>query len=107
MSKYYKKKTHDNVYDSLGQFFDDGLHDFMKQFDSNKWRTEKLWTEPCDKVMRYYEDDLRNVFKEYSGKYSTPGNLKDMSIEEFINLMTDSGFVSEDFGNREIGIVWN
>lgn len=57
--------------------------------------------------MRYYEDDLRNVFKEYSGKYSTPGNLKDMSIEEFINLMTDSGFVSEDFGNREIGIVWN
>jgi len=43
----------------------------------------------------------------HSGKETLPGQPKFMSMGEFINLVTLSEVVDDNFGAREIGIIFN
>lgn len=50
---------------------------------------------------------IEELFKKYTGRFVLPGQQKFCRLEEFIEMVTDSGVVSDTFGAREIGIIYN
>jgi len=79
----------------------------FENIDSHKWRLEKYWNEECDTVLKKYLPIIKELFKRYSGKYALPGKPKFVSMDEFIQMVNDTGVVDETFGAREIGILYN
>ena len=80
---------------------------FFKKFNSNDFRNDKLWNEPCDIAIKSNLNTLKDIYAKHSGKESLPSEPKFMSIAEFVNLITMSGVVDDNFGSREIGIIYN
>ena len=58
-------------------------------------------------MLKDFLPGIKQLYSDYSGKYSAPGAPKFVSLEEFIMMITNSGVVSETFGAREIGIYFN
>ena len=50
---------------------------------------------------------LKRVYEKYTGRFQMPGATKYMSVEEFFDLICSCGVVNEDFGQREISILFN
>lgn len=106
-SKYLKTRTLLTHNDSVRQLFKDGLLNFMKTFDSNDFRLNCLYNESCDMVFKYYLKAVKTLYNLYSGRHSKPAEARFMCADEFIKMISDSGIVSDRFGNREIGIIFN
>jgi len=86
-SKYLKTKKLLTYADSIKQLFmKDGLLKYMKTFDSNEFRVNKLYNESCDMVFKYYTKSMKNLYFTYSGKHSKPGEQRFMCADEFIKL---------------------
>lgn len=49
------------------------------------------------------------MYDKFSGRYGLPGSTKNMSLDEFVQLMQESGVVEldENFGSRELGPQYN
>ena len=101
-TKYLKTGVCKTVHESLEKLFDDHLNQYFKTFDSGAFRREKLWCEECDVVFKRNLNAIKSVLLKYSGKYSTPGQLKYMSLDEFSSCLQDSGVLNESFVDREI-----
>lgn len=67
----------------------------------------KLYRESCDKTLRKYMSTLKDIYKKAAALDATPGEDYFMSLNEFIELVTASGVVDDNFSNREIGTVFN
>jgi len=81
---------------------------YFETFNCHNWRKERLWREEIDLLFSRFLDKLEILYKRYTGKYATPGSNKlHMSLEEFVNLLSDGGLLNEHFGNREAGPLWN
>ena len=106
ITKYFKKRLRASISEALEALFSDGLDEFIRDYDSQAWRREKIWNSEIDHVLKYYEKALKDMYHSYSGKYSKPGKTRFMSLEEFIKFVTHSGVVSDTFGSREIGIIF-
>jgi hypothetical protein len=50
---------------------------------------------------------LKDFYKKYSGREALPNEDKYMSLPEFIDLITASNVVDDNFGAREIGTLFN
>lgn len=50
---------------------------------------------------------FEKIYKQYSGRYALPGAPKFMSLDEFFDLICASGVVDDNFGQREISILYN
>jgi len=106
-SKYLKTKKYLTYNDAVRQLFKDGILDFMKEFDSSDFRLNVLYTEYCDMVFKYYLKAVKNLYFHYSGKHSKPNESRFMCNDEFMKLFYDSGVVSDLFGTKELGIIFN
>ena len=106
-SKYLKTKIYLTYNDAVRQLFKDGLLKYMKTFDSNDFRVNKLYNESCDMVYTYYIKSVKTLYNAYSGKHSKPADARFMCWDEFMKLISNSGIVSDLFGSREVGIIFN
>lgn len=106
-SKYLKSKMYLTYTDALKALFKDGILEYMKKFDSNEFRVNKLYNESCDMIFKYYQKAVRQLYTNYSGKHSKPHEERFMCADEFIRLVTDSGITSDYFGAKEVGIIFN
>jgi hypothetical protein len=50
---------------------------------------------------------LKDIYKKYSGREELPNEENNISMKEFIELITNSKVVDDNFGAREIGILFN
>jgi hypothetical protein len=51
---------------------------------------------------------LKQVYQKNSGKYAQPGaQSKTMSLDEFIDMFDKGHLIDENFGQREIGVLFN
>jgi len=50
---------------------------------------------------------LKMLYKNNSGKNSKPGTIPFVSIQEFTDLIINTGACNDYFGSREIGIHFN
>jgi hypothetical protein len=52
---------------------------------------------------------ILKMYDKFSGRYGLPGSTKNMSLDEFVQLMQESGVVEldENFGSRELGPQYN
>jgi len=50
---------------------------------------------------------LRDIYRKYSGREVLPNEEMNISLNEFIELITATRVVDDNFGAREIGILFN
>ncbi|CDW87404.1 UNKNOWN [Stylonychia lemnae] len=107
IDKYYKTKQCIAQEDAIYRMFDEHVMPYFKNFNSNDFKWAKLWNEQCDIIIKANLKVLQDIYYKYYGKDSLPGELKFMSMNEFIDLVTRSGVIDDNFGAREIGIIFN
>jgi hypothetical protein len=79
----------------------------IDEIDPNVFRNEKLYFEDVCKVIRGSLTELHSVFKQYSGKYSKPGDKKMFqSIDEWMALVTTQKLLDIEFTEREARLVF-
>ena len=105
ISKYFKTKRVACEFEAVEKLFEDHMLSFLDTFNWQKWREEKLWNLECSDWLQKYHDTLIKLFEKHSGKYTKPGNPVGMSIEEFIEVVTDSSITVTEpgIGNSELG----
>eukprot|EP00347_Sterkiella_histriomuscorum_P007316 403349416 len=103
--KYYKSKQVASQTEAIEKMFNEGLQSFINKFDCDIWRQTRFWNRDCNDVLLYNKMILDELFNKYTGRYVLPGQQKFCSLEEFIDMITHSGVVSDTFGSREIGIL--
>ena len=96
-TKFYRKGTALNFCESLEKLFTLYLQRHL-EMNSHFWREHKLWTPENDHLYLRYLPYLKKVFMKYSGRDSTPGNPKPMSLEEFSWLLNDMHLIDDRFG---------
>ena len=87
--------------------FENHFLPYFKTFDSHKFRKEKLWTEECDNTFKRFPKVLAALYDRYSGKFALPGAPKYMSLDEFYDMIGNTGILDESFGVREIYPIFN
>ena len=79
---------------------------FFRQFDFSTFRMQKLYNEGCDIVIKKHMSALQDVYKRYSGRETLGGEERFMSLPEFIDLITSTQVIDDNFGVREINTVF-
>lgn len=92
---------------AIVKFFDEHVFPFFKNHRFCDFRIHKLWTEKCDLVYKKYLTPLKEIYRVYSGREVLPNEEMNMSMTEFIDLVTATRVVDDNFGAREIGILFN
>ncbi|CAI2371034.1 unnamed protein product [Moneuplotes crassus] len=105
--KYFKSGLLKTMEEAIKTCFQEHFLTYLNSFDSRTWRLTKLWTEDCDKTYKRYHSVIAKLYNKYSGKYALPGDPHYMSIDEFFELVCDTKVVNDDFGQREIGALFN
>lgn len=86
---------------------DEHVFPYFKNFQFQDFRTKKLWTESCDNLIKKHNNVLRDIYQKYSGREALPSEEPNMSMPEFIELITCTKVVDDNFGAREIGVIYN
>lgn len=114
LHKYYKPQKDISESNKLTQsmaikkLFEDELLQHFRKHDSNKWRIEKLWTKENDEVLKSYYKYIKRLFATYSGKYTKPGMPKWTSMDEFLNMITNTNILKNgSIGTSELGSIFN
>ena len=107
ITKYYKTGVVKSIYESIEKCFEEHFKPFLSKFDSRSWRNNELWTEDWDNIFKRYHSTITKLYTKYSGKYALPGAPHFMSIDEFFDLVCSTQVVSDEFGQREIGTLYN
>lgn len=72
-----------------------------------EFRTNKIYLEPVDKMLRKHMQTLKDIYKKAAHMENGPAEDSYMSISEFIELITFSEVCDEQFTNKEIGTIFN
>ena len=78
----------------------------FSKYESHPWRTERYWNEECDKTIKDNMQTLQDIYNQFAAPIS-PGDPKIMRLNRFIDLVTASGVCDDNFGAREIGVIYN
>ena len=80
----------------------------FEKHNAHLWRETKLWNKECDFALKAQIKTLKRLFSKYSGKYTKPGKPVFMSIDEFQQMISDSGILTGGaIGPGEIGARFN
>eukprot|EP00347_Sterkiella_histriomuscorum_P006983 403350697 len=107
VDKFIKNGNMKSVHEAVVHAFENYFLPFFKQFDCHIFRKEKLWNEDCDIVFKRNMKIVQALYTKYSGKYAMPGQPKYMSLDEFIEMVNQSGIIDETFGAREVSPLYN
>jgi hypothetical protein len=107
IDKFVKSGTTKFSSEGVKMGFENHFLPFFKQFDCHLFRKERLWNEECDNTLKRFMKLINALYTKYSGKYALPGATKYMSLEEFTEMITNAGVITESFGSREISPLFN
>ena len=79
---------------------------FFKTFDMSNFRQIKMYNEGCDIIIKKHLQTLQDVYKKYSGREAIGGEERYMSLAEFVDLVTSTAVIDDNFGVREINVIF-
>ena len=107
ITKYFKSKIVESIPEAVVKLYEENVKPLFSQFDWHKWRKEKLWNEEWDVTYKRNLATFDKIYRNNSGRYALPGATKFMSLDEFFDLICSWGVVDDNFGQREIGTLFN
>lgn len=60
-----------------------------------------------DNLIKKHMNVLRDIYRKFSGRDILPNEEPNMSMQEFIDMVTATKVVDDAFGAREIGVIYN
>lgn len=93
--------------EALKLAFENHFIPYFKQFDSSKFRRERLWNEECDNTFERFSKVLTALYSKYSGRLALPGAHNYICLEEFIEMIELTGIINDKFSIREISPFFN
>jgi len=85
-------------------------NNIMKDFgdvDAQKWRNERYWNEECDNLIKTNLTLFNHLYNTKGGAHKLPGEKIFMSIQEFIAMMSEAGFINDVFTERDVAVSYN
>ena len=108
VDKYIKTGVTKSYLEAVKSAFENHYLTYFQNFQSHRFRKDRLWRQEIDVLYTRLEPALRAIFHRYSGKYIAPGQLvRTTSLDEVIEMMTGAELVDDRFGQREIGPCFN
>lgn len=101
--KYFKNKVCPTKFKAVEKFFNEDLEGFLDRFRSYEWRQNVYFCEEVEYILKEYTEELEELFKTYSGRYTMPSKPKFVSLEEFTELISNSGVLALNIANKDIG----
>lgn len=105
--KYFKTNIWKTRLEAITKFFNEDLGNYLKKFKSYEWREQRYFCEDVEYILKEYMEELEELFKMYSGKYTMPSKPKFVSLEEFTDMITRSGVCKLNIANKDIGKFFN
>ena len=102
--KYVKK--HDHA-ESIREFGSEILAKSLKEGKAQDFRLERYWNEHSDNVFRFHLDLLKEVYTNYSGASTKPGEENFMSPGEFERIFITANLFNANFANRDVYVCFN
>ena len=69
--------------------------------------SKSIFWEEVEFILKEYREELDELFKTYSGRYTMPSKPKFVSVEEFTEMISASGVLSLNIANKDIGKYFN
>lgn len=107
LKKYYVSKVYGTKLEAVKRFFGIDLHHFLNKFRSYEWRENSYFCEEVEFILKDYAEELAELFRVYSGRYTLPSKPKFVSLEEFSEMVSDSGVLSLNIANKDLGKYFN
>ena len=114
LHKYFKQQKDVNEKDKITQsmavkkLFEEELLPIFESYDWNRWRIEKLWTKHNDELVKANFKNIKRLYDMYSGKFSLPGKQKFMSIDEFMEMISNTNILKIwGVGPADVGSWFN
>jgi len=60
-----------------------------------------------DNLIKKHMNVLKDIYRKFSGRDVMPNEEPNMSMQEFIDMVTATKVVDDSFGAREIGVIYN
>jgi NLR family CARD domain-containing protein 3 len=60
-----------------------------------------------DSLIKKHMNVLKDIYRKFSGREIMPNEEPNMSMQEFIDMVTATRVVDDAFGAREIGVIYN
>jgi hypothetical protein len=79
---------------------------FFKTFDLTNFRQVKMYNEGVDIVIKKHLQVLQDIYKKFSGREVIGGEERYMSLAEFVDLVTSTSVIDDNFGVREINVIF-
>jgi NLR family CARD domain-containing protein 3 len=105
--KYFRTKIWKSKCEAIQKFFNEDIGVFLSKFRSYEWREHKYFCEEVEFILKEYSEELEELFKMYSGRYTMPSQPKFVSLEEFGEMIANSGVLSLNLANKDIGKYYN
>lgn len=105
--KYFRTKICKSKFEAIQRFFSEDIGAFLNKFKSYEWREQKYFCEEVEFILKEYSEELEELFKMYSGRYTMPSQPKFVSLEEFGEMIVSSGVLSLNIANKDIGKYYN
>ena len=86
--------------------FESHIMPFFKTFDLTNFRQVKMYNEGVDIVIKKHLQVLQDIYKKFSGREAIGGEERYMSLAEFVDLVTSTSVVDDNFGVREINVIF-
>lgn len=101
----YSKQSH--LGNSVKYFIEEVVDKSLKNGKSQEFRINRYWNEHCDNVLRHHMNLLKDVYENFSGGSTRPGETTFMSPGEFEKIFVQSYLINERFANRDIFVCFN
>lgn len=95
--------------EAIIKLMDEHVLPYLRRFDTNLFRMDKLYKETCDSMLRQHMQVLEDIYDRASSLDAKPGEDSVMSIGEFTKLITTT-LMNDDalsMNTREIGTLFN
>ena len=96
-----------NYTEAIEMFLNDYFDPVFIKYDSQKWREDIYWNEPCDEVFKTYKVVLEAVYKKFSAKKVKPGQKSFMCLEEIYDICKQNNLYDENYVERDANIAFN
>jgi hypothetical protein len=106
LDKYLRKKVVATPSEAVQKLFEE-MWPILSKYDSNTWRWERYICEDVDLVYKAHRPILESIWSRYSIRMKKPGQKNFMCLEEYTDVVTNSGLVNEFFVARETDLCFN
>ena len=105
--KYFKNNICKSKYEAIYKFFTEDIGNYLNNFKSYEWREQHYFCEEVEYILKEYTAELDELFKLYSGRYTMPSMPKFVSLEEFSEMIAQSGVLKLNIANKDLGKYFN